>query len=202
LVSSSPTYRERIAALRSAPPQSNGTRNASPSALLGQFVSSGIAALEHLHETVRTSEIDRAVRVLGKAEDIYIVAQGRSFPVAFYLHYAFNRLDQRSHLIDGVGGLPRDRARLIRPIDALVAISFKDYAQDVVAIVDDCRTRDVPVVAITDSPVSPIARDAAALFETEDDMSQPFRSLVAPMCLAQTLVVACGHQLDVKSRSA
>ena len=202
LVSGSPTYRERIAALRSARPQSNGTRNTSPSALLGQFVSNGIAALEHLHETVRTGEIDKAVRILGKAEDIFIVAQGRSFPVAFYLHYAFNRLDQRSHLIDGVGGLPRDRARLIRRSDALVAISFKDYAQDVVAIVEDCRARDVPVVAITDSPVSPIARDAAAFFETEDDMTQPFRSLVAPMCLAQTLVVAYGHQLDARSRSA
>jgi DNA-binding MurR/RpiR family transcriptional regulator len=202
LVSGSPTYRERIAALRTARPQNNNTRNTSPSALLGQFVSSGIAALEHLHESVRTSEIDKAVRVLGKAEDIHIVAQGRSFPVAFYLHYAFNRLDQRSHLIDGIGGLARDQARLIGRNDVLIAISFKDYAQDVVAMVDDCRTRGVAILAITDSPLSPIARDAAAAFETEDDMNQPFRSLVAPMCLAQTLVVAYGHLLEARARTA
>ena len=202
LVSGAPSYRERIAALRTARPQNNAARNASPSALLGQFVSNGIASLEHLHETVRTSEIDKAVRALAKADDIYIVAQGRSFPVAFYLHYAFNRLDQRSHLVDGIGGVAREQARLIGRNDVLIAVSFKDYAHDVVAIVDECRTRGVGIIAITDSPVSPIARDAVAFFETEDDMNQPFRSLVAPICLAQTLVVAYGHQLDTKTRTA
>ncbi|HEX2113747.1 MAG TPA: MurR/RpiR family transcriptional regulator [Alphaproteobacteria bacterium] len=201
LVSGSPSYRERIAALRTARPQSNG-RNSGPSALLSRFVSDGIASLEHLQETVRASEIDKAVRTLTRANDIYIVAQGRSFPVAFYLHYALNRLDRRSHLVDGVGGVARDQARLIGRDDALIAVSFKDYARDVVAIVDDCRARDVAIIAITDSPVSPIARDAAACFEAEDDMSQPFRSLVAPICLAQTLVVAYGQQLEAKARSA
>jgi hypothetical protein len=32
-------------------------------------------------------------------------------------------------------------------------------------------------------------------FELPDDSSRPFRSLVAPMCLAQALVVSTGHQL-------
>jgi DNA-binding MurR/RpiR family transcriptional regulator len=202
LVSGSPSYRERIAALRSARPQNGNGRNAGPSPLLGQFVSNGIASLEHLHETVRTSDIDKAVRALAKADDIYIVAQGRSFPVAFYLHYAFNRLDRRSHLLDGIGGVAREQARLIGRNDILVAVSFKDYAHDVVSIVDDCRERGVAILAITDSPVSPVAREAVAFFETEDDTNQPFRSLVAPICLAQTLVVAYGHQLETKSRTA
>jgi DNA-binding MurR/RpiR family transcriptional regulator len=201
LVSGSPSYRERIAALRTARPQGNG-RGASPSALLGQFVSDGIAALEHLQETVRAAEIDKAVRALTKANDIYILAQGRSFPIAFYLHYALTRLDRRSHLVDGIGGVSRQQAKLIGRDDVLIAVSFKDYARDVVAIVDDCRTRGVAIVAITDSPVSPIARDAAAFFEAEDDTDLPFRSLVAPICLAQTLVVAYGQQLEAKARTA
>lgn len=201
LVSGSPSYRERIAALRTARPQNNG-RGSGPSALLGQFVSDGIAALEHLQETVRAVEIDKAVRTLTKANDIYILAQGRSFPVAFYLHYAFTRLDRRSHLVDGIGGVSRQQARLIGRDDVLIAVSFKDYARDVVAIVDDCRSRGVAIVAITDSPVSPIARDAAAFFEAEDDTNLPFRSLVAPICLAQTLVVAYGQQLEAKARTA
>jgi DNA-binding MurR/RpiR family transcriptional regulator len=201
LVSGTPAYRDRIAALRAARPQSIG-RDAASSALLDRFVSDGVAALEHLRQSVHGVEIDKAVRALAKANEIYLLAQGRSFPVAFYLHYALNRFGRRSHLIDGIGGVAREQARLIERSDTLVAVSFKDYAEDVVAIVEECRARAVPVVAITDSPLSPIARDAAAVFETEDDLSQPFRSLVAPICLAQTLVVAYGQHLESRTKSA
>jgi DNA-binding MurR/RpiR family transcriptional regulator len=36
---------------------------------------------------------------------------------------------------------------------------------------------------------------ADVCFELGDDSSRPFRSLVAPLCLAQALVVSTGHQL-------
>jgi DNA-binding MurR/RpiR family transcriptional regulator len=201
LVSGAPGYRDRIAALRSAKPQNNG-RDAAAPALLDRFVGEGIAALEHLRGSVRGGEIDKAVRALVKANEIYLLAQGRSFPVAYYLHYALNRFGRRSHLIDGIGGLAREQARLIERGDVLLAVSFKDYAEDVVAIVEECRGRSVPILAITDSPLSPIARDATALFETEDDLTLPFRSLVAPICLAQTLVVAYGQHLETRTKSA
>jgi DNA-binding MurR/RpiR family transcriptional regulator len=201
LVSGAPAYRDRIAALRAARPQGNG-RDAVSQALLDRFVGDGIAALEHLRESVHAPEIDKAVRTLAKASEIYLLAQGRSFPVAYYLHYALNRFGRRSHLIDGIGGVSREQARLIERDDVLFAVSFKDYAEDVVAIVDDCRTRSVPVIAITDSPLSPVARDAAAVFETEDDPALPFRSLVAPICLAQTIVVAFGQHLETRTKSA
>jgi DNA-binding MurR/RpiR family transcriptional regulator len=195
LVAGASTYRERIATLEAT--RVNGSpREPRSSALLARFVDDGIAALEHLRDSVGGGDLDKAVKALAKAGDIFLVAQGRSFPVAFYLHYALNRLDRRSTLVDGIGGVAREQARLIGPKDVLVAISFKDYAPEVVAIVDACRARKVPVIAITDSPLSPIARDACAVFETADDISQPFRSLVAPMCLAQTLVVAYGRHLE------
>jgi DNA-binding MurR/RpiR family transcriptional regulator len=200
LVSGAPAYRDRIAALRAARPQSNG--RSGTSALLERFVGDGIAALEHLREAVDSAEIDKAIRVLNKANEIYLLAQGRSFPGAYYLHYALNRFGRRSHLIDGVGGLAREQAGLVERSDTLMVVSFKDYAEDVVAIVEACRGRSVPIIAITDSPLSPIARGAAAVFETEDDPTLPFRSLVAPMCLAQTLVVAFGQQIEPRTRAS
>jgi DNA-binding MurR/RpiR family transcriptional regulator len=53
----------------------------------------------------------------------------------------------------------------------------------------------VPVVVITDSPVSPLARSATVSFDLGDPSDRPFRSLVEPMCLAQALVVSVGHEL-------
>jgi DNA-binding MurR/RpiR family transcriptional regulator len=50
----------------------------------------------------------------------------------------------------------------------------------------------VPVIAITDSSLSPLKAAARVCFELGDDSTRPFRSLVAPLCLAQTLVVSTG----------
>ncbi len=51
------------------------------------------------------------------------------------------------------------------------------------------------MIAITDGPISPLKAHAKVCLELADDSSKPFRSLVAPLCLAQALVVSTGHQL-------
>ncbi|MEO7135809.1 MAG: SIS domain-containing protein, partial [Vicinamibacterales bacterium] len=129
------------------------------------------------------------------AARIHVLAQRRSFPVGYYLAYAFNQLELRAHLIDSVGGLTREFSRNIAADEALLAISFRNYSPDVVAMTADCHKRGVPVVVITDTPLSPLRRHASACFELGDDGGKPFRSLVEPMCLAQALVVALGHRL-------
>ena len=63
-------------------------------------------------------------------------------------------------------------------------------------VVDACAARGVKIVAITDTPLSPVAKPATIHFEIAEDRGQPFRSLVAPMCLAQSLIVAFGHHLE------
>ena len=49
--------------------------------------------------------------------------------------------------------------------------------------------------------MSPLARNATVAFDLGDPSDQPFRSLVEPLCLAQTLVVSVGHALADKSKN-
>ena len=81
----------------------------------------------------------------------------------------------------------------------MLAVSFQTYSPDVVECVRERKSAGVPIVAITDSPLSPLAGLADACFEIEEGKEHPFRSLVAPMCLAQSLVVSLGHRLDGKN---
>ena len=189
-----PSYRERIAAMRSLKGRANGGETGSD-AVLAQFVADDIGALEDLHTDVAARELDRAVGLLARAQSIFLVGQRRSFPVAFYLHYALSQLDLRSFLIDSVGGTIETQARAATRDDVLIAISFKTYAPEVVRVVETLAERKVPIIAITDAPFSPIAGPAAVTFELPDRHGRAFRSLVAPMCLAQSLFVALGHQL-------
>lgn len=189
LLSRSGSYRERIARIRNS---GDGT---SPTAVLHQFVTDSIAGLEHLEASIPAATHATAMRILAGAERIHVLAQRRSFPVAYYLAYAFNQLELRAHLIDSVGGLTREFSRNIGKKEALLVISFRNYSPDVGAVAADCHQRGVPVVAITDTALSPLRRHATACFELGDDGGKPFRSLVEPMCLAQSLIVSLGHRL-------
>jgi DNA-binding MurR/RpiR family transcriptional regulator len=195
----SPGYRARFAAARTNRRRAVET---DPASVLLREVTDDTAALEELGRSIEPRLIQRAVELLANAQTIYLVAQGRSFPVAHYLAYALGRLELRAHLNDGVGGLTRIVGEMATSDDVMVAISFRDYSPDVVAVVDAAAARRVPVIAVTDSPLSPIAAPAKLSFEIRSDPSRAFRSLVAPIALAQTLVIALGHHLtNGRSRS-
>ena len=86
-------------------------------------------------------------------------------------------------------------ARGIAKGEVLLVASFRNYSPAVVETAHACRARGVAVVAITDSALSPLKPAADVCFELGDDSTRPFRSLVAPLCLAQALVVSTGHHL-------
>jgi DNA-binding MurR/RpiR family transcriptional regulator len=183
-------YRERIEAFRADQPRSG------PGGVLAQFVADGITSLEQLHEHVAPSDLTLAVKELAAAKTIYVLGHRRSFPVAYYLAYALTQLELPTHLLDTVGGMLREPAQLIGPKDALIVVSFKNYTPEVIEVAQACHARKVPVIAITDNALSPLARHAKVCFQIEEKTSKPFRMLVAPVCLAQALVVAVGEQIS------
>ncbi len=194
LMASTLSYRERIQSLR----KNRGAPFEDPDAVIADFVDDGIAALEMLRDHIPRERLSQAVDILADAEGIYVLAQGRAFPVAFYLSYALSRLERRCHLLDGVGGLLRQQADLVTAKDAVIAVSFHPYSPMVVDIVTERSEKGVPIVAITDSPLSPLALEGRVAFEIRDNRQRPFRSLVAPMCLAQSLVDSLGHRMAEK----
>jgi len=194
LVERSHSYRERIATMRKGPEK----RGARPKAVLRDFVADSIAKLSHLEEHVPEELLRDAVVLLARAKRIHLLAQRRAFPVACYLSYALAQLEMPVTLMDGVGGMLGEQARGLGEDDVLVAVSFRNYSPDVIEIADHCHRRGVPVVVITDSALSPLAKSAAVSFDLGDASDRPFRSLVEPMCLAQALVVSVGHELAVR----
>lgn len=188
LISETPNYRERIRNLRS-----EGTANGP--GILDGFVDEGMASLDQLRETVAPEDLASAAARIAEARDVYVLAQGRAFPVATYIAYALTGLEKRFQLLDGIGGLTARRAGLATREDVLIAISFRPYSEEVVEIVTRAKKAGVPLVAITDSPLSPLALNADVTLEIAGDEGRAFRSLVAPMCLAQSLMLALGHRL-------
>lgn len=162
----------------------------SPTALLAEFVEAGRTSLEGLLKSVEPDMLERAVDVLASAGMIHIIGLRRSFPVASYMAYALEKMNVPAMLHSAVGKLENHHA--IRPGDALLAITFSPYSAETMELVEEVAKKGIPIVAITDTIVSPLRRfDAITLSVSEVDFGA-FRSLSATLCLAITLSVAVG----------
>lgn len=184
------TYRERISAMKSPAAAKNGH-----APTLQPFVELGIAELRRLETTVSDELLMQAARLLCGARRVHVLAQRRAFPVAAYLAYALGQLELRTQLHDGVGGMLGETLRQIEPGEVLLVTSFKNYSVEVVDAAVKARERGVEVIALTDLPLSPLKPPASVCLELGSGAPAPVRSLVAPMCLAQALVVCTGQCL-------
>jgi len=188
LVARSASYRERIDTLRQGSP-------ARGSGVLHQFVGEAVAELGYLEENVAEAELAAAARLIAGASRVHVLAQRRAFPVASYLAYALSQLELKAYLLEGMGGMLRESLRNIASDELLMVTSFHSYSREVVDAAETAQKQGIPVIAITDSPLSPLKRSATVCFELGLSSDQAFRSLVAPLCLAQAIVVTTGHRL-------
>jgi DNA-binding MurR/RpiR family transcriptional regulator len=118
------------------------------------------------------------------------------------MRYLLTMLQRRVILLDPAGGLAPEMAATLGRHDVLVAISFRHYAKEVVAIAELAAANRTPVVAITDSQLSPLAKDAQVLFTVPEDEYTFSRSLAAPICLVQCIAVAVAGILQAGKSDA
>lgn len=186
-VGSWPDYPSRMQQLRES-------GSGSPAKLLAEFTEAGRVSLEGLLNTIEPQALEEAVQILARAQMIHIVGVRRSFPVASYLAYALEKMRVPVMLHSSVGKM--ENLHAIRDGDVILAISFTPYAEETIEMVSKVNElnggKKNPVVAVTDTVLSPLCPiSEVSLLVTEVDFGA-FRSLSATLCLAMTLAVAVG----------
>lgn len=159
-----------------------------PRQLLSEFVEGNILALENLNHALGLRELAEAIDLLEGAGTVFVAGFRRSFPVATYLVYLLAQADKRTVLVDGLAGLHLQQTRGLDASDVIVAISFAPYSSETVSLVEAANGR-CAVIAITDSVIGPIAKDANLVLQVRESEVRGFRSLAASMCLAQALAI-------------
>lgn len=189
LMEETANYTERARLFRQTTSDESSTPE-TPTEILNMFTMVNNQALQQLAMQTSSDELERAVALLGEAENIYVIGLRRSFSVASYLTYALRHLDRKAFLIDGLGGMFTEQLSLVGPKDVVVAVSFSPYAREVVELVELGAQRKARQIAITDSQVSPLAAFSDVCFVVREAQVDGFRSQVASLCLAQTLAVS------------
>lgn len=185
-----PDYRERIESLR-------GEGAAGPDmarVLLEGFIAASRNSLAQLEASVIHTDIDRATDLLAAAQSIVLVGARRMFPVVSYLAYAFGKLGIRAILVDQIAGLGAEQAFVARADDVLLAVSCAPYTPEIIDIAAEAHQRGVPVIALTDGPLSPLARNCHLWLEVQEADYGAFRSMAATFALAMTLAVGTAEK--------
>lgn len=184
-----PDYGERLRALGT-----DATTAPRAADLLAGFLRASEASLHGAAASIDPTALEQAVALLAAADTIYLLASRRAFPVAFYLAYAMRRLDLRCQLVDQTAALGPEQMAGARPGDAALVTSFTPYAPTSVELAAGAARRGVPVLAITDSPFSPLIQAARVWLEVAEANHLGFRSLAATLALATTLAVATARR--------
>lgn len=165
-----------------------------------EFLAGSQAAMHELEANLDEATFKRAVDMLRKTDCIWIAASRRSFPIAVYLDYALQHTDKRVCLMSALGNMHLGQMRSVRTGDVMLAISFAPYAEETLAAVALAQERGARVIAITDSRMSPLAKDAEAVLIVQDNSTFGFRALTSTMGLAQSLFISLAYALELPYR--
>ena len=132
--------------------------------------------------------LEAAVGAIAAAKRVGFLGVRAPFGIAFQFRYAYNLIARNGVLFDGVGGTVHDQVETLGRDDVLIAISQDPYSTPTVEAVITAAQRGVTVVALTDSALSPLARNAAHFLLFRADSISFFPSMIAPLALVELLV--------------
>ena len=146
--------------------------------------------LEILRRTIvglNVEDLDRAVTILLEARRVYVVGGTTSHSVAYYAALALDRMRGEIHLL---AGDPASAAPLlsITDEDALLVLTFPPYAQGSLRITNWARSQGAQVVAVTDTPISPVGQRVDVVLPTLVSGLSTQNSFVAAMAVVNALL--------------
>lgn len=163
--------------------------------VLSKVLNFDIDKLKRTIDEIDRNAFDLAVDALVKANNIYIVGFGSSAVLASSLNHSLRMIFDNVKLVDA-SSIDEVYTQImnISEGDTLVAISFPRYSKKLISAVSFAATRNANVIALTDSPSSPIAQSANELLIARSDMASFADSLVAPLSVINALVVAVSRK--------
>ena len=163
--------------------------------ILGSVMERDRESIHNAIERLDRNAFNSAVDKLLKAKHIYILGVRSSAYLAGYLHFYFHLIFPNVTLVQNVaGGEIFEQMVRIGPDDVIVGISFPRYSKQAVSAVQFARSRGAEVVAITDSKMSPLYKEAGTSLLVRSDMISFVDSMAAPLSLLNALIVAVGQQ--------
>lgn len=123
---------------------------------------------------------------------IYVLGLRSSSVLAQYLGFYLNFEVENVHIIPSGALDAFDQIINIGKEDVLITITFPRYSNQTLKLTQYAYDQGVPIVAVTDGVMSPVASYSKHILMAKSDMTTFIDSLVAPMSVINALILAVG----------
>lgn len=163
--------------------------------VLEKVLNSDVEKIRRTLDGVCRENFAQAVSKIVGARTIYIIGVRSSSSLAGFLNYNFRMIFDNVKFVQTTSGSEMFEQLLgIGEGDVMIAISFPRYSKRIINAVEFARRAGADVVALTDSPESPIAAHSTQLLVAQSDMVSFVDSLVAPLSIINAMIVAVARE--------
>lgn len=164
------------------------------SGLADDMLSGLVAQIEALRHPETLERVVAMADRLTSARRVMCLGLRSSHPVAWHLHYALSLLGERSVLLDGVGGTGLDPLHRAGADDLLLVVGIQPYTRHVVDAAAAAHARGIPVAALTDSEVSPLATHAELTLTAPTQSPSFLHTMTPTFALGEVLAALVAGQ--------
>ncbi|WP_422049857.1 MurR/RpiR family transcriptional regulator [Shimia sp.] len=156
--------------------------------LYADMVQSTLRNIEDSFAGISAEQLHAAAKAIWAADNVFTLGVGVNNSNARNFTYLASTGMVRFHAIPKPGSTPIDDLAWATGKDVLIAITCRPYRSEVVQAVQTARDQGMCIIAISDSPASPIIRAADHGFLVSCDTPQFFPSSVSIIALLETLL--------------
>lgn len=161
--------------------------------ILHKVMNMDIEKIRKTMEETSREAFNGAVDAILGARTIYILGARSALVLARFLALYFNIIFENVRLVDTTSSAEMfEQIMRIGPGDTIIGLSFPRYSKRSAKALEYAAKSGAQVIAVTDSPASPIAEHADFFLQARSDMASFVDSLAAPLSLLNALVVAVG----------
>ncbi len=150
-----------------------------------------LASIGHQIQKLATpAGLDRlvnAAKALASARRIYCLGLRSSHSIAWHLHYVLSLVGDRSVHIEGIGATGSDVLARATPRDVLLVASVMPYTRLTIELAEYAVAQDIPLIAVTDSEVAPLAQIAQHTVIVSTDSPSFFHAMSPAFAVAEVL---------------
>jgi len=151
--------------------------------------------IENITETMKQVSVDdfrQFVKALNSAKRIVIIGLRSAHSLAVLMGVSLEFLQRDVWIVTpGIGDM-WDRLLGLRKDDVVVGICFPRYTKETVEVLRFAHENGIKTLAITDSPISPLANYAQCVLPARCKMDSFIESFTAAMSLINAIVTAAG----------
>jgi len=156
--------------------------------LYADMVGSAIRNIEETFAAIDEDALKNAAEVIWNSRQVFTLGVGVNNSNARNFTYLASTGMKQFHAIPRSGSTPVDDLAWANDQDVLIAMTSRPYRREVVDAVRIANEQGITVIAISDSPASPIVLAADHSFVVRIDTPQFFPSSVSTIAVLETLL--------------